>query len=46
MVDRTGELRPRLMVAAGAALTGCFWWTVLIPKVAPVTWSTQKATAA
>jgi MFS family permease len=43
LVDRTGSFDLAFLVAAGAALTGCFWWTVLIPKVAPVTWSTAKA---
>lgn len=43
LVDRSGNFDLAFLVAAGAALTGCFWWTVLIPKLEPMRWSTEAA---
>ena len=43
MVDRLGDFNLAMMVAAGMALTGIFGWLVLIPKLEPVVWSTQRA---
>ena len=43
LVDRTGSFDIAFMVAAGVALTGIFGWLVLIPKLAPIPWTTERA---
>ena len=46
IVDRTGSFDIAFMIAAGAALTGIFGWLVLIPKLGPIAWSTERGVQA
>ena len=43
LVDRLGNFDLAFGLAAGVALTGIFGWLVLIPKLAPITWSTARS---
>jgi MFS family permease len=38
VVDRTGQFFWAFTIAAGVALTGCFAFGILIPRIAPVVW--------
>ena len=42
LVDRMGNFDIAFGLAAGMALTGIFGWLVLIPKLEPIAWSTQR----
>ena len=42
VVDRTGQFYWAFIVAAAISLTGPIWWSVVIPKIAPLTWSTSR----
>ena len=43
VVDKTGQFYWAFIVAAGISLTGPIWWSVVIPKIVPLTWATKRA---
>ena len=43
VVDKTGEFYWAFVVAAGISLTGPIWWSVVIPKIAPLNWSPARS---
>ena len=42
VVDTTGQFYWAFIVAAAITLTGPIWWCLVIPKIAPLTWSTSR----
>ena len=43
VVDRTGQFTWAFVIAGGVALTGVLWWSVLVPRIAPLNWQPAKA---
>jgi len=41
VVERTGQFTWAFAIASGVALTGVVWWTLVIPKVAPLDWTSS-----